>query len=383
MSFNERSEWVALNLLPGLGTILTYEAVKRFGDPGLIAYRLSPAGWRSLPRMREKALARVLQSRSDVRSRAEAELRRVERIGARVITWSDADYPAALRTLDDPPMVLYVKGRLDGPGPRIAVVGSRAATHYGRTVARGLGAGLAARGFEVVSGGARGVDTATHEGALQVGGRTVAVIGSGLLQPYPRENATLFSRIAEQGALVSELPLETPPAPRNFPQRNRLISGLCAGVVVVEAAERSGSLSTAGHAVEQGREVMAVPGLVSTEQAQGCHRLIQQGAKLVQRVEDILEELSPMYTGALVTPRGLTEGEKDTKKERLEPDESAVLAVLREAGQPVQVDGLAEIVPFGVARLQTALFGLELKGSVEQLPGRYYLPRPVEPPRGA
>ena len=328
-------DWIALNRLPGVGPILLGRAIQRFRDPGLIAFRLSPAGWRTVPGMRGDVIDGIVAARQGLRRAAEEELAAATRIGARPVPRGDPSYPAALAMIHDPPVLLWAIGRLAETAVRIAVVGSRRATHYGRSVARGLGSGLAARDVEVVSGGARGVDTEAHKGALDVEGRTVAVVGSGLLNPYPRENEKLFARIAEQGAVISELPLETHPAPSHFPRRNRLISGLSAGVVVVEAAPRSGSLSTAHHALDQGREVMAVPGMVTTEQAQGCHRLIQQGAKLVQRVEDVIEELSPMYTAGLPPAASLTAAGGDANEAKLEADEKAVLALLREAGRPV------------------------------------------------
>jgi DNA processing protein len=200
-------------------------------------------------------------------------------------------------------------------------------------------------------------------------------MGSGFRRLYPPENVEMFDKIADNGAIISEFPLDMEPKGENFPRRNRLIAGLSAAVVVVEAAERSGSLSTAGHALEQGREVMAVPGPVSSELSAGCHRLIQQGAKLVHSIGDVLEELSPMYAEALRSRVAAPSGEPEPTPVSLDPDEAAVLALLDDP-EPVQLDALADRAPFGIARLQTALFGLEVRGAVEQLPGRYYLARP-------
>ena len=250
------------------------------------------------------------------------------------------------------------------------MVGSRRATLYGRRVAAGLGAGLAARGIEVVSGGARGIDTCAHEGALSVEGRTVAVLGSGFEHPYPEQNAALFERIAASGALLSEFPLDMQPHPDNFPRRNRVISGLCAAVVVVEAARRSGSLVTAGHALEQGREVLAIPGPVSSGRSTGTNWLIQQGAKLVQNVEDIVEELSPLFRTSVPKPEP-AEHEEQPDLAGLLPDEQTVLEML-DPVESQQLDELAERAPFSFARLQAALFGLELRGAVDVLAGRNY-----------
>ncbi len=271
-------DWISLNLLPGLGPISIRKALDRFGDPGEIAYRLPARALGSLPRMSGKRLAVLLDARKTLRKRAEREMRRAEKLGLQLVAWGDPAYPAALTDLPDPPVLLYMRGNLTEGVARIAVIGSRRATLYGERVATGLGAGLAARGVEVVSGGARGIDTCAHVGALQDGGRTVVVMGSGFCRVYPEENEELFERIAESGAVLSEFPLDWSPRPENFPRRNRVISGLCAAVVVVEASRRSGSLVTAGHALEQGREVLAIPGPVSSDRSEGCHLLIQQGA---------------------------------------------------------------------------------------------------------
>jgi DNA processing protein len=376
-------DWVALSLLPCIGPIAQRRALERYGDPGRIAHRLSPNGWLGLRGVGPGCVEAIRAARKDLRKRAEREIRRCRRRGIRLITIDDDDYPAALGELPDSPVLLYLRGTLPGPIVRVAVVGSRRATAYGRRIAMGLGSSLAARGIEVVSGGARGIDTLAHRGALETGGRTTAVLGSGLLRPYPAENEALFERIAERGAVLSEFELETRPRAENFPRRNRLISGLATAVVVVEAAPRSGSLITVTHALEQGREVLAVPGPVSSEQSQGCHRLIQQGAKLVQEVDDILDELSPMYTAALPNPgSGLGfDDEKARNSKGLDEDETKILGLLSDDPEPVHIDALADRAPFGVARLQTALFGLELRGLVEQIPGRYYLCRPSGPAR--
>jgi DNA processing protein len=287
----------------------------------------------------------------------------------------DSDYPAALRELPDGPLLLYVRGSMPQGVLRVAVVGSRRATLYGRRVATGLGSGLAARGVEVVSGGALGIDTAAHGGALAEEGATVAVLGSGLARPYPEENADLFDRIAGSGAVVSEFPLEAEPKSEYFPRRNRVVSGLSAAVVVVEAAARSGALITAGLALDQGREVMAVPGPVSSPVSEGSNRLIQQGAKLVQNIEDILDELPPLFRAAAGPDPASEEGPAGADPPDLGDDERTVACML-DAVEPLQLDDLADRAPFGIARLQAALFGLEIRGMVEQRPGKYYLLRP-------
>jgi len=276
--------------------------------------------------------------------------------------------------------VLYVRGSLPPDRVRVAMVGSRRSTVYGQAAARRLAGGLAAAGVEIVSGGARGIDTFSHRAALDGGGTTVAVMGSGLGTIYPPENAKLFERIVKKGALVSEFPMQMEPLAENFPRRNRLIAGLSAATVVVEATGRSGSLITAGFPLEQGREVMAVPGLIDSEQSRGCHRLIQQGAKLVQSAEEILEELSPMYRGALRKAESdpIVAPIDDTA---LTPDELAVLGLFADS-RAVHVDVLAEASPFGIARLQASLFGLAVRRRIDPLPGGYYVARPRETGHG-
>ena len=368
-------DWIALNLLPGLGPISTRRALERWVDPAEIAYRVPVEELRTLGRIAEDGLSRVAEARRDLRRRAEREFERSARAGIAIVPVGHPDYPAALTEIHDAPIVLYVRGTLPSGVVRLAVVGSRTPTRYGERIATGLAGQLAARGVEIVSGGARGIDSCAHEGALEQQGRTVAVLGSGLARLYPPENETLFERIAASGALVSEFALDESPLPHNFLRRNRLISGLSVAVVVVEAAERSGTHNTATHALEQGREVLAVPGSVQSHKSVGCHRLIQQGAKLVQDVADIVAELPPLYLGAVGPAPAREGGEAPVNPADLTNDERDVLGILSDT-ESVQLDRLAELVPFGIARLQAALFGLEIRGAVEQTTGRYYVLRP-------
>jgi DNA processing protein len=370
-------DWIALNLLPGLRPRPLDRLLERCGDPGEIAHRVPEAVLAATPGLGTKTAAAIAGARHDLLRRAERELRRAEKLGVRLVVRGEAGYPPALETIHDPPYLLYVRGELRHDAIRIAIVGSRRPTRYGQRVATGLGLGLAARGAEIVSGGARGIDTCAHLGALEEAGRTVAVLGSGLDNPYPPENRELFERIARHGALVSEFPLGREPRPENFPQRNRIISGLSVAVVVVEAAKRSGSLVTAGHALDQGREVLAIPGPVDAGRSEGCHRLIQDGARLVQNLEDIVSELPPDLRQALA-PRPLaprTPPVASSIAAAATSDEEAVLALLDEV-EPLQLDALAQRAPFGIARLQAALFGLELRGAIEVLPGRSYVRLP-------
>jgi DNA processing protein len=374
---------LALHLIPGLGPIALRRALKRFGDADEIAYRLPPGVLASLGGVRAAAIAGLAEVRRTLARRADDEFERCRRAGIRLLTTDDADYPPALAALPDAPLIIYLRGEIRPGIVQIAVVGSRRATLYGRRIAAGLGSALAARGIDVISGGARGIDTCAHVGALEEGGRTVAVLGSGMLLPYPPENAALFERIAAQGALLTEFALDHPPHAENFPRRNRLISGLSVAVVVVEAGPRSGSLGTAHHALEQGREVMAVPGPVSSAQSQGCHQLIQQGAKLVQNVADILDELSPLYRDSLrgegVVPVVPLQTASPDPLAGASDDERVVFELL-DGVESIQLDDLAERVPFGIARLQSALLALELRGGVDALPGRRFLRRDAANP---
>ena len=380
------TDWIALHLLPGVGPLTVRRALELHGDPREVAFRLPAAAWREFPGIDGATAQEIVAARPALMRRVEAEWEAAVRRDLRIVARDDAEYPSLLAALPDAPILLYVKGELAEGRVRLALVGSRRATAYGREVARGLAGELARLGAEIVSGGARGIDTIAHRGALEAEGRTVAVLGCGFGHTYPPENEALFSAIVAAGAVVSEFPIETAPLPENFPRRNRLISALSAATIVVEATERSGSLITAAHALEQGREVMAVPGPVTSEQSRGCHRLIQQGAKLVQTVEDVLCELSPMYRNALSSrppdpasgPPVLT----GPTVPGLSPDEVAVLGLFDDP-RPIHVDRLADGATFGVARLQTALFGLALRGCIEPLAGGYYVARPRGGTRGS
>jgi DNA processing protein len=371
--------WLAIHLLPGVGPLTARRALDLHGDPREVAFRLPATAWREFPGIDATIAREIVAARPALMRRVEAEWEAAVRRDLRIVARDDAEYPSMIAALPDAPVVLYVKGELPDGCVRLALVGSRRATAYGRQMARELAGDLAALGVEIVSGGARGIDTWAHRGALEAGGRTVAVLGCGFAHTYPPENEDLFEAIAASGAIVSEFPIETSPLAENFPRRNRLISALSAGTIVVEATDKSGSLITAGHALEQGREVMAVPGPVTSEQSRGCHRLIQQGAKLVQTVEDVLSELSPMYRDALARKAPGAAPTRPAPPDRplpgLTPDETAVLALFDDP-RPVHVDRLAENATFGVARLQTALFGLALRGCIDPLAGGYYVARP-------
>ena len=296
------------------------------------------------------------------------ELERAHRQGASIVTTDDAGYPGALRTIPDPPLALYLRGTLTASDQvAVAMVGARHASLYGLQCAEQLAYALALRGVTVVSGLARGIDGAAHRGALRAGGRTLAVLGGGLARLYPDDHAALAEEIAAHGAVVSEYPMDTEPRPHYFPRRNRLISGLSLGTVVVEAAQRSGALITADCALEQGREVFAVPGPMTAVTSQGTHHLLKQGARLVTSVDDILDELrlTPVAAPAPAPDGGTAAGPASTIQRR-------VLGCLRRR-QPASIDLIAAQSGVPMPEVSAALLQLELQGAVEQRPGKLFV----------
>ncbi|MBN1943041.1 MAG: DNA-processing protein DprA [Phycisphaerae bacterium] len=312
----------------------------------------------------KKALA--LQAVTD--GMIEEELAEADRLGVRIFRLEDDEYPAALKKIPDPPPLLYVRGRLE-PADAVAlgVVGSRRCTHYGLEQAERFGGLLGRAGLTVVSGGARGIDTAAHNGALRAGGRTVAVMGCGLSTNYPPENAALFERIIaeDRGALISELPMKTAVLSGNFPTRNRIISGLSLGVLVIEAALPSGALITAREAAEQGREVFAVPGRVDSPMSAGTHQLLRDGAHLVADLDDVLGPLGD--AGRAIHPPA---PDAEAIPSGLDDLETALLAVLSEG--PCNLDDLTRRTGTPIGQAAAAMTMLVLKGYVRQQPGNIF-----------
>ncbi|MBN2031561.1 DNA-processing protein DprA [bacterium] len=293
------------------------------------------------------------------------QLSQVEKFGARIITYWDKDYPVILKKIYDPPVLLYVKGKLSQDCEKnVAVVGTRSPTENGKWIAEQLGSGLARYDIAVVSGMARGIDTHAHRGALKNNGTTYGVLGCGLNVIYPPENKKLYDQVAEHGALISEFPMNTEPAAGHFPKRNRIISGLSLGTVVVEAGEKSGALITAYMALEQGREVFAVPGNIRVHQSKGPHRLIQEGAKLIENVEDILADIPQL------------KGQQTKKEERdilqlLSNREKMIWEVLSE--KPTHIDDITAQVNMDTSEVLALLLSLELKDVVKQLSGMMFV----------
>jgi DNA processing protein len=355
----DRHFWIAFNLVKGVGPVKFRRLLDKFGD-ARSAWFASPAA------LAEAGLdRRTIENVAALRagSGLDDALRQIDASGVRVVTWDDADYPRNLLNIAQPPPVLYVSGTLvEADEWAVAIVGTRRGSPYGREAARELASGLAANGVTIVSGLARGIDVIAHRAALEAGGRTLAVLGSGLDRIYPPEHSQLAQSITQAGALISDYPLGTPPESANFPPRNRIISGLSKGVVVVEAGDVSGALITADFAAEQGRDVFAVPGSIFQRSARGTNKLIQQGAKLVTSVGDVLEELNLALVNEHRAARTVLPA--DATEQRL-------LACL--SAEPVHIDDLGTQVGMPIAQVSGALALMELKGLVRQVGGMNYV----------
>lgn len=371
-----KTQWLALVLTPGLGPGRGRKLVERLGGiEQVFSASLTELEGEGLRAESAQALAlgRSLEA-------ADEELMRAVSAGAELLTFEEPSYPTALKSIYDPPLVLYVRGEisaLDGPG--IAVVGTRHPTPYGIGMAQRLSCDLATRGLVIFSGMARGVDTQAHKGALEGKGRTVAVWGTGVDVPYPRENRKLAEQIIETGgAVISEFAMGSFAAPQNFPIRNRIISGLAIGVLVVEAGEYSGTRITARNALEQSRDVYAVPGNVTNRQSWGPNTLIKQGAKLVATWEDIWEELPADVRLRLGSQAPVaTESPSAAslfQDARLSPHEKRIFALLR-PDEALQIDEIIEKLEPNISSSEifAALFELELAGKIRQLPGKNYV----------
>ncbi len=372
-------DWVALNMTPGIGPRAAVKLLERFGSAEAVfgATRAEVEQVRIPPEAVDSVIAR------DLHAKAESEIEQVRKLGGDILILDDGVYPSLLREIYDPPIVLYVKGAwsecLDQPC--IAIVGSRKCSTYGQNSALMLARELAQRGVTIISGLARGIDAAAHRGALEAGGRTVAVMGTGLDEIYPRDHRKLAQQILDGGgALVSQFPLGTPLVSENFPYRNRVISGLSLGVLVVEAAENSGSLITARLAMEQNREVFAIPGNITSRTSFGTNYLIKgAGAKLVQQWQDVAAELPPQIAARLLPPPvGRREKEKDLVNQLslapqdLSEKERTVFKLLS-PDNPAHIDALVETSKLSVSQLTGTLLTLEMRELVRALPGKCFV----------
>ena len=356
---------IRLTLVPGVGPRTSRALLERFGSARQVL-RAPEASLRDVPGVGGKLAEKI--ARADREIDPVAELALCRRMGVSPIAHGSDAYPSALNEIPDPPSLLYVRGSIE-PVDRLAVaiVGSRKCTPYGLRIAEKLAASLARVGLTVVSGLARGIDAAAHRGALAAGGRTLAVLANGLSQVYPPEHDKLADEVVGSGALIAESPMRQGPLAGLFPQRNRIISGLSLGVVVVEATPRSGSLSTASHATEQNREVFAVPGPVDSLPSRGCHHLIRDGARLVETVDDILEELGPLVQHRKPPADSTPETAAAPAELSLSDNERLLLGKLND--RPVAVDQL--IVSTGLTASQTmaTLSLLEMRRLIKRYPG--------------
>lgn len=398
-------------LTPGIGSVTMARLLRHFGNSDAIL-GATEAQLLQVPEMRPAQIKATLQARKiDPRQELEA----AQKAEVNLLTYDDDDYPPALLNIADPPFLLYVKGKLLlSDQQSLAIVGTRNPSRYGCEQSERFAAGLARVGYTVISGLARGIDTCAHRGALAVGGRTIAFVGCGFKHTYPPENRDLLAEIAQHGAAISEFPLDVLPTAQNFPRRNRLIAGLSLGVLVIEAPERSGSLITARQANEMGREVFAIPGRIDHEQCSGCHSLIRDGAVLVRRLDDILEEL-PLFTGVITTQKETRNNEDENDKGDNNADENnndeisnvadeeitvkkprkkstrkasatkiadespmtantaeqKILSLLKQNAQ-LHIDEIANALNINTATLLAQLLMLELRGAITQLPGKFF-----------
>ncbi len=361
----KRQLWVALNLIPGLGKTTFRRLIERFGKPEEV-FKAQRAELKDVQGLTDKTIDEIVNFRYE--DRLKHEMRLIDDKQVSIITMSDSTYPRQLKYIHDPPPFLYVEGEIrEEDALAIAIVGTRNPTWYGKEVASRLGGGLARRGFTINSGMARGIDSLAHKAAMEAGGRTIAVLGNGLNVVYPPENRALKDKIKEQGAVISEFVMDARPDRLNFPIRNRIISGLSLGTVVVEASAKSGALITANLALEQNREVYAVPGSVSSDKSRGTNALIKKGAKLVETVEDIIEEL-PAEMGRFIRER--VEEEK-TPLPELSPEEDRVFSLLHHEAQ--HIDILTDKSGLPASKVAGILVSLELEGLIKQFPGKTFI----------
>lgn len=351
--------WIGFNLVKGIGAVRLQGLLDFFGSLE-VAWQAPTDALRSAG-LSQKVIENLVQVRQGVDLEKVAE--RIHGQGIQVLTWNDAAYPRLLKEIDQPPPVIYLRGELlEEDELAVAIVGTRRATVYGRQITEELAGYLARNGVCVVSGLARGIDTCAHQAALKAGGRSLAVLGSGVDVVYPPENRQLGEQISTQGALISDYPPGTQPDGANFPARNRIISGLSLATVVIEAGDTSGALITATFAVEQGREVFAVPGNINAPQSRGANRLVQQGAHPLLKVEDVLEVLHLQQANAHQAARKVLPGD---------PLEAKLLAVI--SGQPLHVDDICERAILPIEQVSATLVMMELKGMVRQVGGMNYV----------
>ena len=353
---------LAMSLVTGLGPRLQATLLEHFETPENIL-RQTAESLQSVNGIGRQTATRIVSANN---SRVAREtLERCRELGVQLLRKGKPSYPAGLRKVPDSPGLLYVRGSLEPQDDlAVAIVGSRRCSAYGRRQAERLGGSLARSGFTVISGLARGIDSAAHRGALNAGGRTVAVMATGVRQIYPPEHAELAMAIIDSGAVISEFPLDQKPRPGLFPQRNRIISGLSLGVIIVEATRNSGALYTARHALDQGREVFAVPGQIDSLVSEGCHELIRDGVTLVRNVDDVLTELGPLAQPATTKDAARIH---DPREVRLNAQEREILNLI--GTSPIHADELIRTTQLDLSRVLSTLTILEMKRFIRRLPG--------------
>jgi DNA processing protein len=353
---------IRLALTPGVGPRIRQSLLERFGSPEAV-FEAAPSELRDTPGVGAKLCQRITAARGEIDVEGELELCRTK--GVSLVTLDDEAYPRALREIPDPPGLLFVRGEiLPADALSVAIVGTRHASPYGLRQAGRLAAGLARAGLTIVSGLARGVDAAAHRGALEAGGRTLAVLGSGVLNIYPPEHVELAIEVAGQGAVLSESPSRAAPLAGAFPQRNRIITGMTLGVIVVEAGDRSGALISARHAMEQNREVFAVPGPVDSRTSRGCHRLIRDGARLVESADDVLEELGPLVEAATALDGRTVHHPAELQLNELEKQVLDAIST-----EPTSVDKIVAASAMPVPQVLSILSVLEMRRLIRRLSG--------------
>jgi len=370
MDFDILKYWIALKSIAGIGNVNFLALVEKFVSAPAV-FEASISELKAVQGISKETASAIANFKNWEKVKAELEL--IKKYHFNIVTYQDDLYPPQLLNVYDRPPYIYVAGKLMKEDVNIAIVGSRAASTYGKYTTERMSRELALRGVTVVSGMARGIDSAAHRGALTAQGRTIAILGSGLDIIYPPENKKLFTDIIQYGAVVSEFPLGTPPRSSNFPARNRIISGISYGVVIVEAGEKSGSLITARLALEQGREVFAVPGSIDSTGSRGTNKLIKQGAKLIENTDDILEEILPQIerTTSEETPY-ISPGEEVSAKrcESLNDIEQQIVDLISQ--KRIHIDDLISSTGLASGNILSAVTTMELKGIIQQHAGKFF-----------
>jgi len=361
--------WLALTLTPGIAARLSARLLREYGSPeGVFRASLSGIESCNVPAPAAQAIFK-----KQMFWRAEKELDALRKVGGKLVNWKDPEYPQSLLQIYDPPVILYVRGDAEIlNSPSLSIVGTRRPTVYGTQMAERMGRDLASRGLTIVSGLARGIDAIAHQGATAIGGRAIGVLGTGIDVCYPKENKKLYEKVLERGAIISEFPTGSHPAPENFPVRNRIIAGMPLGVIIVEGKQYSGSLITARLAMEFGREVFGVPGNVTQEVSFAPNLLIKQGAKLVTNAEDVIEELPTPVRAALVKAEAVEAAQWNLLLvDGLTPVERRLYEMLS-AGESRHIDDLVDTSGLNSSEVLATLFDLEMKGIIRQLPGKQF-----------